>query len=243
MLKEADRDILLFRSRFLKQKDYWDNKLSGHFEETDIMLDYETGAGPDGTAEPGNVIIPLGVPLGRRIIALSKGSDLSVYILLLAALKALIYRYSGNEDIIIFTPVNRLKISRETLNSTLLLRDTVEGAMTFKELVLRVRQSVLEAHENQDYPFDKLVGSMSLSLPHIRCTLGNLHRDKDIDHADRHHRPCEKDEYNDREQHLLNRPVDHREHRQTHTNHLKHHHPPNSDKNQQVKIVVAVPLV
>jgi amino acid adenylation domain-containing protein len=180
MLKEADRDILLFRSRFLKQKDYWENKLAGHFEETGIMLDYETGPGPGGAAEPGHVIIPLSVPMGRRIITLSKQSDLSVYILLLTALKALIYRYGGGEDIVVFSPVNRLKISRETLNGTLLIRDTVEGAMTFKELVLRVRQSVLAAHENQDYPFDKLVESMSPSLPHIRCTLGNLHRDNDI---------------------------------------------------------------
>jgi len=194
MLKENDLDRLLFRSKFLKQKDYWIKKLYGPPGITEIFPD--SRAKRSGGGERKQIDIPFPGELFDRVIRLSKGSDLSVYILLLSALKSLIYRYTSNRDITVVSPVNKLKISGETLNALVFIRTPAAGDRTFKELVLDVRQSILEAYENQDYPHEKLVEFLFPSsrdrddrddrdkqeqvLSGISCSLGNLHRDNDI---------------------------------------------------------------
>lgn len=187
MLNERDKKILLFRSRFLKQKDYWIRKLSGEFEPTDILFDFDNVYPVE--ADNGEIEILFPVELAARVMKLSKGSDLSIYIILLTVLKTLIYRYTSNEDIIIISPIDTLKITGETINTLLFIRDRVEAGLTFKELLFNVRQSTLEAYENQDYPYDKLLEYLFSSaeernrraISDIRCSMGGIHDDRNIE--------------------------------------------------------------
>jgi len=192
MLKESDDTTFLFRSRFLKQKDYWIKKLSGEFDATDFFPGYERNQAGKSDNRPIEIFIP--AYLAERILTLSKGADISLYILLVSALKSLIFRYTSNEDIIILSPIRKQKVREETVNSLVFIRDQVAGTLSFKEVVLNVRQSVLEAYENQDYPYDKLVeylfpsSSVSESaveqtrpvLSNILCSMETLHNDRDI---------------------------------------------------------------
>jgi non-ribosomal peptide synthetase component F len=84
---------------------------------------------------------------------------------LLAAFKALLYRYSGQEDIIVGTAiVNRNSTDLERLIglfiNTLPLRTDLSGDPTFRELLARVRLTALGAYMNQDVPFEKLVDEL-----------------------------------------------------------------------------------
>ncbi len=187
-LKDEARNILLFHSTFLKQKEYWLKKLSAAPTATDILSG--TGKIEPGSIKPAQIEMSIPGDLGARLIKLSKGSHLSIYIFLLSILKSLIFRYTSHQDIIVLSPVNRPGVTEQTINSLLFIRDTVDDTMTFKELVLKVRQSVLEAYENQDYPYDKLVESLfSLSareenkpvLSTILCALDNLHHARDLE--------------------------------------------------------------
>ncbi|MCP4214913.1 MAG: AMP-binding protein, partial [bacterium] len=181
MTKEKVRDILLLRSKYVKQKDYWHKKLSGSVDTSTILFGFDR----DGSPDPGKIDIPFPAELGAKLVTLGKGSDLSIYILLLSALKALIFRYTATGDIDVLSPVNRFTVTPGTLNDRVLIRDAVIGDKTFKELVLGVRQSVLEAYDNQDYPFDKIaeypVGALSpdeksTQSPSVYlCTLDSLH--------------------------------------------------------------------
>ena len=82
--------------------------------------------------------------------------------LLLAAFKVLIARYSGRDDIIIGTPVaNRNHVEFESVVglfvNTLVLRTDLSGEPTFRELLARVRETCLGAFAHPDVPFEKLV--------------------------------------------------------------------------------------
>jgi len=189
--RESEKDVLLMRSKYLKQKAYWMKKLSGDFDATDfsdIFEDSKNKRKPPTRVENKRIDIAFHDELIKRMIGLSKGSDLSIYILLLSALKSLIFRYTFNEDIVILSPVNTLKLKEETINSQLFIRNHVHGDLTFKELILEVRQSVLDAYENQDYPYDKLLEHLfpapgeqeKKMISNIRCSSGNLHSDKEI---------------------------------------------------------------
>ena len=119
MLNDNDKNIFLFRSRFLKQNDYWIKKLSGDIVPTGILFDFDNGQSLE--ADDGKIEIPFPVELSARIVKLSKGSDLSIYIFLLAALKILVFRYTANRDISIISPIDRLKVTEEAINTLLFM--------------------------------------------------------------------------------------------------------------------------
>ena len=189
MLTENNLDILLFHTKYLKQKDYWMGKLSNPGETTDIlksnkpyMIDNFKIDTPT-LSKKENCEIYFDDDLSRKIINTCKFSELALYIFLVSALKALIYRYSNYKNIIIFSPVYEMKATEETLNNQVLICQDIEGALTFKEVLLNVKNTVLEAYENQDYPYEKLEEIFFPSTPpsHISCWLENIHCKADIE--------------------------------------------------------------
>lgn len=187
MFETKDENLLLFSTNFVKQKEYWTNKLSGDVKKTDIAFDqHKTGNEKDGKLESLDVSFPGEVYSG--LMKLSKESDISIYIVLLTVLKILIYRYSDNDDITLLSPVYKEKISEETINNCLFIRDLIEDGFTFKQLLLKVRQSTLEAYNNQDYPIEKLKEFLFGAEPDqgnnmitdIACSLQNIHNEQDV---------------------------------------------------------------
>lgn len=94
--------------------------------------------------------------------ALSWSEGASLFMTLLAAFQALLYRHTGQEDIVVGTPIagrNRVEIEELIgffLNS-LVLRTDLSGDCTFRELLRRVREVTFEAYAHQDVPFEKLL--------------------------------------------------------------------------------------
>ena len=81
---------------------------------------------------------------------------------LLAAVKVLLYRYTGQNDICVGTPIaNRQYGETEGLIgmfvNTLVLRSQITGGDSFRELMAQVKAMCLEAYEHQDAPFEKVV--------------------------------------------------------------------------------------
>jgi amino acid adenylation domain-containing protein len=85
---------------------------------------------------------------------------------LLAGLGVVLSRYSGQDDIVVGSPIaNRQEAGLEELIgffvNTLVMRVRVEGGLSLRELLGQVRQTALEAYQNQDTPFEKLVEELS----------------------------------------------------------------------------------
>jgi amino acid adenylation domain-containing protein len=189
--KNNDENLLLLTLKFVKQKEYWTKKLSGDIEKTEIPFDHYKKIEKPYLPQKTRNKIEFQVPgnLCSRLVNLSKGSNLSIYIILLAALKILASRYTSQEDIIIVSPIYKLNISEETINDRVFIRETVRGDMTCKELILNTRESVLQAYENQDYPFDKLTGFLlptpdpanDSSFSDITCSLSSIHDPKNLE--------------------------------------------------------------
>lgn len=103
--------------------------------------------------------------LSERIRSLARTERVSLFMLLLAGFNLLLHRYSGQDDIVVGSPIaNR---SRETLESmvgffvnTLALRCDLSGDPTVRELLQRVRATCFDAFAHQDLPFMKLVAEL-----------------------------------------------------------------------------------
>ena len=96
--------------------------------------------------------------LTRRLKALSKEHNATLYMTLLAAFQVLLYRYTGQHEIIVGSPTagrnrNWLAGLVGYLVNPVALRATLASDESFTDFLQRVRRTVLAAFEHQDYPF------------------------------------------------------------------------------------------
>ncbi|MGG1449345.1 plipastatin non-ribosomal peptide synthetase PpsC, partial [Bacillus subtilis] len=106
------------------------------------------------------------VTSGLHKLARENGSTL--YMVLLAAYTAFLSRLSGQEDIIVGSPIagrphKDLEPILGMFVNTLALRTRPEGGKPFVQYLQEVRETALEAFEHQDYPFEKLVDKLELT--------------------------------------------------------------------------------
>lgn len=106
--------------------------------------------------------LPLADTLVTALHRLSQQAGASLFTTLLAAFQTLLYRYTGQDDIVVGAPIaNRSRPEIEGLigcfTNTLVLRSDFAGNPTFRTLLDRVRTTVLDGLAHQDLPFEKLV--------------------------------------------------------------------------------------
>lgn len=99
---------------------------------------------------------------------LSQQNEATLFMTLLAALQTILFRYAGQEDILVGSPIaNRHQPEIENLIgcfiNTLALRTNLSGNPSFRELLHRVRETVLGALAHQTLPFEKLVDELHLA--------------------------------------------------------------------------------
>ena len=106
--------------------------------------------------------LELSKSLTASLKALSQQEGVTLFMTLLAAFQTLMYRYTGQTDIAVRSPIaNRNRRELEDLigffANSLVLRTDLSGNPTFRELLFRVRQVAVGAYAHQDLPFEKLV--------------------------------------------------------------------------------------
>lgn len=142
-----------------KNRTYWKKKLSGDILKVEFIHDYVDIV----NQEKHNSSITYTIPeeVSERIFDISKKSDIRVYSILVTSLVILLNKYTDMEDIIVGSPVYKNEINDNCLNRAVVLRNTINDNKSFKELVLQVSQSIFEAHENLNYPIDKIIEELN----------------------------------------------------------------------------------
>jgi thioesterase domain-containing protein/acyl carrier protein len=117
---------------------------------------------PEQTFRGASQTVPLSNEIITGIKQLAARWQATPFTLLLAAFKILLYRYSGQPDLLVGVPVaGRNRVETEGLVgffvNTLVLRDDLSGNPQFPDLVAQVRETALDAFANADVPFEKVV--------------------------------------------------------------------------------------
>jgi len=140
--------------------EYWRHQLARPLPVLDLPTDF---ARPAVQSYQGAVKhFYLDPTLTRALIALGESHGASLYTVLLAAFQALLARYSGQADIVVGTPVaGRTRPGLHDLVgyfvNLLPMRGDLSGNPTFDEYLGRVRRTVSDGLEHQDFPFGLLV--------------------------------------------------------------------------------------
>ncbi len=148
-----------------RQLAYWRQQLEGAPAQLDLPVDFPRSGSRSGhgrTLEDG-----LDGALVTQVKAFSVCHDATIFMTLLAAFQALLQRISGQQDIVVGTPVaGRTRSELEPLVgffvSTLALRTDFRDSPTFRDLLAQVRATTLDAYAHQDLPFEKLVERLDI---------------------------------------------------------------------------------
>ncbi|MDB9510445.1 amino acid adenylation domain-containing protein [Kamptonema animale CS-326] len=142
------------------QKIYWLKKLSGELPETTLIGDYVRPLVCN--VKNKQVTFELSSEFSKAIFKLSKKSELSIYLVLLTAAKILLYKYTGNRDLIVGSPVYNPSKNDSLINQVAIVRSALANEMTFKEFLLQVKDTAIAAYSHQNYPFTQLIRLLKL---------------------------------------------------------------------------------
>ncbi len=139
---------------------YWKQQLGGKLPVLNLRADRPRSPVQTFNGAQATLILPQSLTQALKNLSHQEGATL--FMTLLAAFKTLLYRYTGQTDILVGSPIaNRNRGEIETLIgcfvNILVLRTDLSGEPSFRDLLARVRQIALGAYVHQDLPFEKLV--------------------------------------------------------------------------------------
>ena len=164
-------DYTLWQRAWLKddvleqQLDYWRLRLEGAPVVLDLPTDHTRPA--HLSYQGATLRYHFERTLIKMLLDVSSHEGVTLYMTLLAAFNTLLYRYSGQQDIVVGIPITDR--NGDDINSiigffvnTLALRTDLSGSPTFRELLQRVKTNTLLAYAHQHAPFDMVVQAMGI---------------------------------------------------------------------------------
>jgi amino acid adenylation domain-containing protein len=150
---------------------YWRERLRGAHTVLDLPTDRPRPPVQSFRGDARAVVLPAG--LSMEVAALARGRGVTLFMALLAAWQTLFYRYTGQDDVLIGSPVaGRGRRELEGLIglfvNTVVLRGDLRGfggsgeEPTFDELLATTRSGALGAFAHQDLPFERLVDELQV---------------------------------------------------------------------------------
>ncbi|MBD8499273.1 non-ribosomal peptide synthetase [Paenibacillus arenosi] len=153
------------KSLFEKEERYW----SGKFDDDDSLsfLPYsqtsKLSTDEEAAAEPGLLHRTLPSELSERIIGLANGSDLALYMIVLAGVKGLLFKYTGRGQVMVGMPsYSTDPDGTPPPHDILVIKTSVSRETTLKTLLGGIKASIGEALEHQHLPFRKMVEPLHL---------------------------------------------------------------------------------
>lgn len=147
-------------NNYLKQLNYWKDKLKDLPKQLSLPYDYPEN--PDKNRKGSRYYFHIPQDLVHKLSSFAKNSKATLYVLLMAALKVLLYRYTQENDIAIACPIaNRHYWGSQHIVgffvNTLVIRSVIQEQQSFKSFLDSVKHNLFQAYENQDLPFEHLV--------------------------------------------------------------------------------------
>ncbi|HEY0375487.1 MAG TPA: amino acid adenylation domain-containing protein [Pyrinomonadaceae bacterium] len=143
-----------------RQLAYWERQLRDAPPVLQLPADKPRPARQTYRGESRTLLLP--GELGQSLKELSRKESATLFMTLLAAFQLLLHRYTGQDDIVVGTPIaGRNRSELESLIgffvNTLALRCDLSGDPSFRELLGRVREVSLGAYTHQELPFEKVL--------------------------------------------------------------------------------------
>ena len=156
-----------------QHREFWRESLAG-VEVLELLTDHPRP--PAQTFKGATIEFSITASLIDPLQLLAKTQGATLFMVLLAAFKGVLFRYTQHHDICVGTPIaNRTRAELEPLIgffvNTLALRTELSGDLTFEALLNRVKQQTLVAYAHQDAPLEKLMDDLGVTRDLSRSPL------------------------------------------------------------------------
>lgn len=143
-----------------QQLAYWKQHLGVKPAVLELPTDFPRPAVQ--TYRGASFIFPFSPALSQSLKTFCRAQQATMFMVLLAAFNVLFHRYTGQQEIIVGSPIaNRNRKELEGLigffANTLPMRTNVSGELSFREVLARLKEAALGAYAHQDLPFEYLV--------------------------------------------------------------------------------------
>ncbi len=146
--------------KVFSQKIYWLNKLSGEIPETNFLNDYLRPIILTGKNKQIN--FELSQDISHYLKNFTNNSYLSIYVILLAALKILMSKYFDKNDIIVGSPIPQQQDNDALVNKIIPLRSYVSKTLNFSEFILQLKETVIDAYSHPHYDLQEILKILNL---------------------------------------------------------------------------------
>ena len=151
--------------RLEKQLSYWKERLA----DTPVLeLPTDHSRPPVQSFAGANIQFELNEKVSGQLHELAKKQGVTLFTVLMATLKVLLHRYSGQEDVCVGTPIaNRTRPELEPLIgcfvNTLAVRSQLGNNISFTSLLKQLQQDLTAAYDHQEIPFERLVDELGVA--------------------------------------------------------------------------------
>ena len=166
-MKTISPKTVLFDPQLKAEKDYWIARLDGAGARAALMSDREG----DASGAMATIDFRLDDAVHERLLQISNRGPLLIYAALVGAVSACLYRHSGVARVAIGSPALRGAEGPPVADNALVIVNDVTAEASFRELLLAVRQTLLDAYGRQRYPFDRLAPELGIEAVNGRCPL------------------------------------------------------------------------
>lgn len=195
------KDYAIWESKFnesesiTKYERYWENKFkNSEFLQLDLPYDYRM---PPNRSYKGNKIAQIiDEQKFRRIERYAKKIGASPYMLFISAFFILLYKYTGQEEITLGSPIanrdiNETKRMIGMFVNNIVIKANVKSDETFQEFLNQMKEQILDDLSNQPYPFDMLVKKLGIKTDKSKNPLFDVmftyqNKEENMVHLDAH---------------------------------------------------------
>ncbi|MFC7443125.1 amino acid adenylation domain-containing protein [Laceyella putida] len=162
------------QARWKQHEAFWLRELAGELPVLELPTDFPRP--PVQRFDGAYVTFSLDPTLTQKVKRLMEEHNVTLYMVLLAIYNVMLSKYTGQEDIIVGSPIaGRSHADMQSVVgmfvNTLAVRNVQKPEQTFAQFLAQVKERVLKMMQHQDYPFEELVEKLDLARDMSRNSL------------------------------------------------------------------------
>ena len=170
----AWQNALLHQPEIKNQLDYWKNEFKGDIPLLSFSSDFPRPA--IQTFDGDRLVINLDSDISKKIESFSKQYELTPYMIFIAVFKLTLWKYSGQNDLIVGTAVaGRRHVDLHSIVgmfvNTLAIRSQIDDHLSVDAYLQYIKQKMIGAYDNQEYPFEQLIELLQIEKDSSRNPL------------------------------------------------------------------------
>lgn len=179
-------ELAVAASQFVNEREYWVNLLSGNIVKSVIPYDYPLGS--EQERRMAQVSLQFSPEVDAELSRLSNNSEIRRFMILLAGAMALYHKYTEHEEIVLGTPIVKQEVEAAYINTMLPIKGQLGRGISFRDLLLKIKDTFVQASEHQNYPFSQLLVNLGyeqgdvLALFESVILLDTVHEWRYIEH-------------------------------------------------------------